>query len=203
MSRKSKRRSDQRRREELRESEAGGPGSLPMRVVEAMRRLRRYGFSYREIKEITGFSLSTIHKYTCMITPEVFYEPGVSLLTKLSRMEGRGIRVPDVVHEPEVPLSVILSRVEGRSITVPSTSNSVQIARPQTTAGANQANSSGAPALPYCGEPDKEPSPRGRENPQKLEETPRLKEAREEVEFWRRKRQAQQWKNEAVRNGAD
>ncbi len=80
--------------EMLEEQEAGGRGSLLKKTVEALQDFRRNGLSYREIHEVTPWSLSTIHRYTHMIAPQVFYEPGVPLSEKLWRIFHPGITYP-------------------------------------------------------------------------------------------------------------
>jgi len=59
-----------------------------------MQNLRRGGFSYRDIAEFVNRSVSTVFKWTRMITPETFFEPGLSLQEKLSRHFGRPIVWP-------------------------------------------------------------------------------------------------------------
>ena len=67
------------------DEEAGGPGSPTLSEVSEMQNLRRGGFSYRDIAEFVNRSVSTVFKWTRMITPETFFEPGLSLQEKLSR----------------------------------------------------------------------------------------------------------------------
>src|SRR6266704_2171831 len=84
------------------DQEAGGPGSLTVSEVTEMQNLRRWGLSYRDIaisryRDIAEFvkrPVSTVFKWTHMVTPEAFFEPGLSLQEKLSRHFGRPIVWP-------------------------------------------------------------------------------------------------------------
>jgi len=76
------------------DEEAGGPGSLNVSEVTELRNLRKGGLSYRDIAEFAKRPVSTVFKWTHMVTPEAFFEPGVSLQEKLSRHFGRPIVWP-------------------------------------------------------------------------------------------------------------
>jgi len=76
------------------DQEAGGPGSLNVSEDTEMQNLRRGGLSYRDIAEFVKRPVSTVYKWTHMVTPEAFFEPGMSLQEKLSRHFGRPIVWP-------------------------------------------------------------------------------------------------------------
>ena len=80
--------------EESLDEEAGGPGSLTVSEVTELRNLRKGGLSYRDIAEFAKRPVSTVFKWTHMVTPEAFFEPGLSLQEKLSRHFGRPVAWP-------------------------------------------------------------------------------------------------------------
>src|SRR5436190_15517776 len=85
---RNRRRSHRRIREMFGEQEARDQGSLTQGNIKAIQNLLRNDFSYRETREVTGFPLSTIHKYGHMVVKENFFPPGTPLSEKLKTVFG-------------------------------------------------------------------------------------------------------------------